>query len=357
MADNKYELWCQMGFSDKSKEAQEQWNKKAFGTSIMGTRNSSTTDREHKGAIQFFNGEVEQALESFNESLKADDKFVDAWINKASVLLSKMWLEEAYDAAKHAIDISPDDRTALDVKAYLLHSFGENREAILVLNDAIGRYPEDKYLWYHKGNVQLALNQYEDAERCIEMALSVDPQFAEAHNSLAIVSSQKKEYEKAKSELKEAIRIDPRLAVAHENLAKVTISSEKRKNFWDFWSSSPTKRAAAIAMVAMAVFIIAYYPLSGLQAVETKEEVKEGTSTTTNTTTVFTKPPQVPQSSLIVAGIVAAIILFPELKSAKVGDIEIELQEVQEISSAPLDLADEPIRMIVDRRLFVNKSE
>lgn len=64
-----------------------------------------------------------------------------------------------------------------------------------------------------------------------------------------------------------------------------------------------------------------------------------------------------PQSSLIVAGIVAAIILFPELKSAKVGDIEIELQEVQEISSEPLALADEPTRMIVDRQVFVNKSE
>jgi tetratricopeptide (TPR) repeat protein len=289
----------------------------------------------------------------FHRFLAADDKFLDAWINKASVLSSKMWLEEAYDAVKNALAISPDDRTALDIKAYLLHSFGENQDALRVLNNAIGKYPMDKYLWYHKGNIQLALAQYDDAERCYERSLAIDPQFPEVHNSLAIVSSQKKNYSKSKRELREAIRINPTLAIAHENLAKVTVSAEKRKNFWDFWNSSPAKKAAAVTMVVMAVAIIVYYPLSGIQAVETTEKVEEGSSTTTNTTT--TKSPQVLQSSLILAGIVVAIILFPELKSAKVGDFEIELREVQEISSEPLALADEPQRMIVDRRVFVNR--
>jgi tetratricopeptide (TPR) repeat protein len=196
-----------------------------------------------KGAIQYLGGDAENALSSFNEFLAADDKFLDAWINKASVLSSKMWLEEAYDAVKNALAISPDDRTALDIKAYLLHSFGENQDALRVLNNAIGKYPMDKYLWYHKGNIQLALAQYDDAERCYERSLAIDPQFPEVHNSLAIVSSQKKNYSKSKRELREAIRINPTLAIAHENLAKVTVSAEKRKNFWDFWNSSPAKKA------------------------------------------------------------------------------------------------------------------
>jgi hypothetical protein len=58
---------------------------------------------------------------------------------------SRAWKEEAFQAVGQALEILPHNTTALDVKGFLLHSFGEDK-ALEVYKDAIGKDPNNKYL-------------------------------------------------------------------------------------------------------------------------------------------------------------------------------------------------------------------
>lgn len=192
------------------------------------------------------------------------------------------------------------------------------------------------YLEQIDSNVDQALS-------CFELATKIEPNFADAYNGIAVVYAGRGELSKALESVRKSLEIDPNNVTAQENLTKLTIKIEKKNqmDFWEFWNSSGWKRATAIFLSILGIGLVFY----GIFLTETppvpttisltNETTTNGTvtSTTITNSTNFSKGQQsnakvlqeLPNSYLILVGIIVIIILIPQIKSAKIGEIEIEM--------------------------------
>jgi tetratricopeptide (TPR) repeat protein len=69
-------------------------------------------------------------------------------------------------------------------------------------------------LKYHKGIVQIELNNYNDALKQLDDALTINPKFAEALNARAVVLSHNGNHHETIEELKKTIEYKPSLSTA-----------------------------------------------------------------------------------------------------------------------------------------------
>lgn len=169
--------------------------------------------------------------------------------------------------------------------------------------------------------IKLKFKDYDDAVRCFDKALEINPTFAEVHNAKAVALSYKGDYDNAVKEVKKAIENKPKLAEAHENLAKLIFTRGKEsQGFWDFWSASCPRRIVAILLGLFAIGLTIYPLYIGYETVQTVEEVGKASKTITTT-----KEPRIPESYIIVLGLIVLMLLTPEIRKVKIGPVEIEL--------------------------------
>ena len=192
-------------------------------------------------------------------------------------------------------------------------------DALNLINTAIGLDAKDSIFWYHKGSIQLKLGKVDDAIRCFDQAIVLDSNFSEVHNAKAVALSLKSKFDESITELKQAIQLNPHLAEAHENLTKaVLFQKQETQNFIEFWSSSDSKKAIAIILGLLAISVIAYPLLFGY----TSLVITDANGIISKTTTVESK---IPETHIIILGLIVFILLFPEIRKAKIGPVEFEM--------------------------------
>jgi len=127
-----------------------------------------------------------QAIEEYNEAIRLDPKFINAYINRGLSYHRVGDRDRAHDDYSTAIRLDPDSKES----------------SIPYLNRAI--------LWRERGNTERA---FED----IEMSLLRDPKYGLAHNTRGNLYLDRKDYDRAIASYSEAIAIDPKYAVAYAN--------------------------------------------------------------------------------------------------------------------------------------------
>ena len=135
----------------------------------------------------------------------------------------------------------------------------------------------------------------------------------QAYNAKAVALSQKEEHKKPIEEVKKAIEIDPAFA-DHLNLTKLIVySSSETREFWHFWRTPKKRLAVPIILGALATGLVLYSVYTGSEVRTINEVTKDGkTSITTNTSIER----NIPETYLIVLGIIAVILLAPEIKTS-----------------------------------------
>lgn len=73
-----------------------------------------------------------------------------------------------------------------------------------------------------RGNELLAQGEIERAAACYEVAIRIDPEFAEAYNNLGLACLEMEQYEKAEGLLERALTLKPELVQAHFNLVLIS---------------------------------------------------------------------------------------------------------------------------------------
>jgi hypothetical protein len=137
--------------------------------------------------------------------------------------------------------------------------------------------------------------------------------------------SQKKEQKKAIEEVKKAIELDPAFAEAHENLTKLILSSNTdTRQFWQFWMTSKKRLVVPIILGVLAAGLVLYSLYTGSEVMTTNEEIKDGKRSITINTS---REHKIPETYLIVLGLIAVILLAPEIKIAKVGPVELNVSK------------------------------
>ena len=76
------------------------------------------------------------------------------------------------------------------------------------------------------GKVYRQMGQLDNAEESLHKALSIDPEYAVAHNNLGIVYHKRGFDEEAIEKYKEALRLNPLFAQAHNNLGNIYLEKE-----------------------------------------------------------------------------------------------------------------------------------
>jgi tetratricopeptide (TPR) repeat protein len=95
--------------------------------------------------------------------------------------------EKAMSIIKDALSIVPNDPRSILTEGFILLKMGKYDNALSRFDNLLQRNESNTDAWYLKAEVELALKDYDDALRCYNQALEIDPQFAEAYNAKAVI--------------------------------------------------------------------------------------------------------------------------------------------------------------------------
>ena len=101
------------------------------------------------------------------------------------------------------------------------YSLNDNRVALRRFEKIPSKFGEiDAVLNFYKANACFELSMFKQARHHYEKALKLDPEFARAHNNLALLLDDHfSEFKKARMHFLRALKIMPEYAAAHNNLA------------------------------------------------------------------------------------------------------------------------------------------
>jgi len=322
-------------------------------------------EKYYVDAMAFFNiRDYDEAIKNLELALshaETESDIIKAIVTKALVqlvsdspysALSTVTEQSFYDQnqqliRKRLLDLQKNliDPLSLFIISYIFFNCKIVEKAKEYLSESITAGIGGRYENYLKGLIYLEEKKpnWNKALSCFEIAIGFDPNFADAHNGIAVVLAEKGKLPEALDAIRRTLAIDPTNVTAHENLIKLTVNIEKKNqtNFWDFWNSSGWKRGTAIFLSILAIGLVFYgiflteIPLPPVTTILMNETTTDGTLTSitiTNSTNISKGQPstakilqELPNSYLILVGIIVVIILIPQIKSAKLGEIEIEM--------------------------------
>lgn len=144
-------------------------------------------------------GNLRGAIEEYNEAIRLDPKFVNAFINRGLSYYRLGDRDRAFDDYSTAIRLDPNSQGT----------------SVPYLNRAI--------VWRERGNTDRAVED-------IDNSLRLDPKFSLAHNTRGNLHLDRRDYQRAIASYTEAISLDPKYADAYSNrgLAHVANKNPQR---------------------------------------------------------------------------------------------------------------------------------
>lgn len=131
--------------------------------------------------------------------------------------------DEAIDAFKEAVRLSPGELWVWSNLAHLLGAVGRNEEALEAFRVALRLDPNCKEVLSNCGLFYYRLNAYPDAERLLRRAVEVDPDFLAGWCNLAMVVNRAGRASHAALLYKRALHVNPQSVTARSALASLYI--------------------------------------------------------------------------------------------------------------------------------------
>jgi tetratricopeptide (TPR) repeat protein len=191
------------------------------------TRNMPVTTSSHKARLLFEkaitdyeNLYLEPANAGWRAAVEADPQFALAY---AFIAYNSRNPEEAKvargKAKALAVKATPGERLLIQ----WITSVQENNfiAGISAMNDLSEMFPKDKHLAYLAANWMLGQNSYEQAEKMLERALTVDKAYAPALNDLAYCYAQNREFAKAFEAMGRYVALLPTLPNPQDSYAEI----------------------------------------------------------------------------------------------------------------------------------------
>ncbi|MHB9009473.1 MAG: tetratricopeptide repeat protein, partial [Limisphaerales bacterium] len=143
------------------------------------------------GMIYSEKGDTSKARESYEKLIAIDDRSVPGLNNLAYLLCEKTnELERAYEVARKANELAPDDPATADTFGWILVRRGEPQRALNVLKGPADRLTGEPEVQFHLGMAHYFLGQEVPARAAFERAQKIGREFprqAEMERCLAIM--------------------------------------------------------------------------------------------------------------------------------------------------------------------------
>ncbi|WP_019559397.1 MULTISPECIES: tetratricopeptide repeat protein [Caldimonas] len=127
----------------------------------------------------------------------------------AAIIVSGLWVAVSWGQA-----------TDPDAIRRLLRE-GRTADALVGVEQALQARPQDLQLRFLRAVVLTEQNKLDEAAAQYLRLIEDRPDVPEVYNNLAVIYSRQEQYEKARQALEMAVRLQPRFAQAHENLGDV----------------------------------------------------------------------------------------------------------------------------------------
>ncbi len=124
---------------------------------------------------------LDQAVEAGEKAVESDPSSAHGCLALGLAYRAKGHLRKELDLWQRRAQLAPDDVTARIRAGWVLWFTGRPDEALPWLHGAAAQRPEDRWVHFFLGNANLALGDYDEAERMYRKPLEVYPDHSSAH--------------------------------------------------------------------------------------------------------------------------------------------------------------------------------
>jgi tetratricopeptide (TPR) repeat protein len=124
---------------------------------------------------------LQAAVEAGEKAVGLDPSSAEARLALGLAYRAKGYLRKELELWRRRLESDPSDTTARIRGGWLLWFTGRPDEALPWLEAAAAQRPEDRWGHFFRGNANLALGEYEEAERMYRHALELYPDHSSAH--------------------------------------------------------------------------------------------------------------------------------------------------------------------------------
>ncbi len=123
----------------------------------------------------------EHAVATGEKAIELDPSPADGYLVLGLAYRSKGSLQKELELWQRRAQLDPGDTTARIRAGWVLWFTGRPDEALPWLHAAAAQQPEDRWVHFFLGNANLALGDYDEAERMYRRALELYPEHSSAH--------------------------------------------------------------------------------------------------------------------------------------------------------------------------------
>jgi len=168
---------------------------KAGSTLPLTTQSPLARDLFERAMVDYENMHIERALVGWRAAVKADP---DLAVSYTMIAMNCLDPQEARRAREHAnllsAKTSPGERLLISWISNVQQ--GNFIQGIAAMNDLLAMYPKDKRLHYVAGNWLMYVQGYDQSQRLLEKALSIDKNYPPALNDLAYVYAHQRQFDR-----------------------------------------------------------------------------------------------------------------------------------------------------------------
>lgn len=165
-------------------------------------------------------GDINRAINSFQEASEIDPEFLDTWI-KLGQLHASINGSLAEDFFDNAIEVDSNSTVALHAKAEYRWNQDDPLSALELYKTAIRKAPMDEKSYYNAGLVYMELDSVSKAYDHFNMAIENSPLYVGAYFYRGYASEVAGNLEAAKRDYEHALRLSPDYESAQQGLARV----------------------------------------------------------------------------------------------------------------------------------------
>lgn len=167
-------------------------------------------------------GDMNRAINSFQEAVEFDSDMLDAWINLGELFADKD-NRIALRYFDNALRVDSTSIPALHAKAYYLANKKDDLEGALVLYKKINRIdPQYEEAYYNAGLLYLDLDNAEAAREQFDITINVSPTHIRAYYYRGLTYEMLGDIAKAKNDFEQALGMAPNYEVAQEALDRIS---------------------------------------------------------------------------------------------------------------------------------------
>lgn len=182
-----------------------------------------------QGVKQLQNGNIESAIESYNEATRIYPAYARAYFERGNIYFKAEAADRALADFSKVIELNPAE---LLPDAYLNRGLVYNKymdkhfDAIKDFTEALRLKPDWKEAYYNRAVAYENLKRYPQAVKDYQAILKDDPNHIDAYNNLGIIHLDQKQYTEALKYFQKAVDINPQFALGYANMALTHVRTE-----------------------------------------------------------------------------------------------------------------------------------